>query len=120
MIRVYNGDAYGVQEEEYDRNQSLQFFLNGHKNEYILIYRGDRLLKVLSYYDVLYRREVPEKVLYLNRDLFQEARELFFSYEKADDRWNRAVAVCSGPDDAGCPGDVECILYYHTKILVFT
>lgn len=31
MIRVYNGDAYGVQEEEYDRNQSLQFFLNGHK-----------------------------------------------------------------------------------------
>ena len=119
MIRVYNGDAYGVQEEEYDRNQSLQFFLNGHKNEYILIYRGDRLLKVLSYYDVLYRREVPEKVLYLNRDLFQEARELFFSYEKADDRWNRAVAVCSGPDDAGCPGDVECILYYQQNLTSF-
>lgn len=119
MIRVYNGDAYGVQEEEYDRNQSLQFFLNGHKNEYILIYRGDRLLKVLSYYDVLYRREVPEKVLYLNRDLFQEARELFFSYEKADDRWNRAVAVCSGPDDAGCHGDVECILYYQQNLTSF-
>ena len=119
MIRVYNGDAYGVQEEEYDRNQSLQFFLNGHKNEYILIYRGDRLLKVLSYYDVLYRREVPEKVLYLNCDLFQEARELFFSYEKADDRWNRAVAVCSNPDDNGNLGDVECILYYQQNLTSF-
>ncbi len=119
MIRVYNGDAYGVQEEDYDRSRSLQFFLNGHKNEYILIYRGDRLLKVLSYYDVLYSREVPETVLYLNPDVFSEARELFFSYEKADDRWNRAVAVCSGPDDAGCPGDVECILYYQQNLTSF-
>ena len=112
MIKVYNGDAYGVQEEDYDRSRSLQFFLNGHKNEYILIYRGDRLLKVLSYYDVLYSREVPEKVLYLSTDVFSEARELFFSYKNADDRWNRAVAVCSGPDDTGCPGDVEvfCII----------
>ena len=37
MIKVYNGDAYGVQEEDYDRSRSLQFFLNGHKNEYIMI-----------------------------------------------------------------------------------
>ena len=57
MIKVYNGDAYGIQEDDYDRNRSLQFFLNGHKNEYILIYRGDRLLKVLSYYDAGSPRE---------------------------------------------------------------
>lgn len=119
MIKVYNGDAYGVQEEDYDRSRSLQFFLNGHKNEYILIYRGDRLLKVLSYYDVLYSREVPEKVLYLNPDVFSEARELFFSYKNADDRWNRAVAVCSGPEDDGGPGDVECILYYQQNLTSF-
>lgn len=119
MIKVYNGDAYGVQEEDYDRSRSLQFFLNGHKNEYILIYRGNRLLKVLSYYDVLYSREVPEKVLYLNPDVFSEARELFFSYKNADDRWNRAVAVCSGPEDDGGPGDVECILYYQQNLTSF-
>ena len=119
MIKVYNGDAYGVQEEDYDRSRSLRFFLNGHKNEYILIYRGDRLLKVLSYYDVLYSREVPEKVLYLNPDVFSEARELFFSYKNADDRWNRAVAVCSGPEDDGSPGDVECILYYQQNLTSF-
>ncbi len=92
MIKVYNGDAYAVQEEEYDRNRSLQFFLGGHKDEYILIYRGDRPIKVLSYYDVLYNREVPEKVLYLNPDIFAEARELFFSFKNPEDRWNRAVS----------------------------
>lgn len=119
MIKVYNGDAYGIQEDDYDRNRSLQFFLNGHKNEYILIYRGDRLLKVLSYYDVLYRREVPEKVLHLGPDVFAEARELFFSYKNMDDRWNRAVAVCRDPDAAGCPGDVECILYYQQNLTSF-
>lgn len=113
MIRVYNGDAYAVQEEAYDRSRSLQFFLNGHKDEYILIYRGDRPVKVLSYYDVLYNREVPEKILYLNREVFAEARELFFSYKKADERWNRAVAVCSLPEGDEGLEEVECILYYQ-------
>ena len=105
MIKVYNGDAYAVQEDEYDRSTSLQFFLSGHKNEYILIYRGDQLLKVLSYYDVLYCREVPERVLNLNQNVFEEARKLFISYPNMSDRWNRAVAVCSNPDDNGNLGD---------------
>ncbi len=115
MIKVYNGDAYAVQEEEYDRNRSLQFFLGGHKDEYILIYRGDRPIKVLSYYDVLYNREVPEKVLYLNPDIFAEARELFFSFKNPEDRWNRAAAVCSLPEGDG-PEEVECIFYYQQNL----
>lgn len=113
MIKVYNGDAYAVQEEDYDRSTSLRFFLNGHKDEYILIYRGNRPLKVLSYYDVLYSREVPEGILYMNADVFTEARKLFFSYKNPDERWNRAVAVCSSPNGEEDPGDVECILYYQ-------
>ena len=119
MIKVYNGDAYAVQEDEYDRSTSLQFFLSGHKNEYILIYRGDQLLKVLSYYDVLYCREVPERVLNLNQNVFEEARKLFISYPNMSDRWNRAVAVCSNPDDNGNLGDVECILYYQQNLTSF-
>lgn len=125
MIRVYNGDAYAVQEEAYDRSRSLQFFLNGHKDEYILIYRGDRPVKVLSYYDVLYNREVPEKVLHLNSEVFAEARELFFSFPNPEDRWNRAVMVCSpqggesgledesGLEEVSGQEEVECILYYQ-------
>ncbi len=110
MIKVYNGDAYAVQEEEYDRNQSLRFFMDGHRDEYIMLYRGDELIKVLSYYDVLYHRDVPEKVLYMGQDVFSEARKLFFFYEKEEDRWNRAVAVCSKPNEP------ECILYYQENL----
>ena len=119
MIKVYNGDAYAVQADEYDRNTCLQFFLSGHKDEYILIYRGGRPVKVLSYYDVLYRREVPEKVLHMSTEVFAEARRLFFSYPTADERWNRAVAVCGAPDNNGNLGDVECILYYQQNLTNF-
>lgn len=116
MIKAYNGDAYAVQEGEYDRNRSLRFFLSGHKDEYILIYRGERPVKVLSYYDVLYNREVPEKILYLNPNVFAEARELFFSFKNPEDRWNRAVAVCSHPEGEDGPEEVECVFYYQQNL----
>lgn len=112
MIKVYNGDAYAVQEDEYDRNRSLLFFLDGHTEEYIMIYRGDRPIKVLSYHDVLYNREIPEKVLYMAPDIFSQAREIVFSCEKSD-RWNRAFAVCN------TEGEAECILYYQENLTSF-
>lgn len=112
MIKVYNGDAYAVLEDEYDRNRSLLFFLDGHTEEYIMIYRGGSPIKVLSYHDVLYNREIPEKVLYMAPDIFSQAREIFFSYEKSD-RWNRAFAVCN------TEGEAECILYYQENLTSF-
>mgnify|MGYP006875964818 FL=1 len=63
MIRVYNGDACAVQESEYDWRTALRFFLNGHRDEYILIYRDDKPIKTLSYRDICYNREVPEKII---------------------------------------------------------
>lgn len=107
MIKVFTGNVYAIQESEYDRDMLLEFFLNGHREEYILIYRKDRLLKALSYYDVLFQRDVPEVVLYLGKNVFAEARAIFFSYQNRDERWNRAAAVCSAQ------GEVECILYYQ-------
>ncbi len=106
MIKVFTGNVYAIQESEYDRGMLLEFFLNGHREEYILLYRGDRLLKALSYYDVLFQREVPEGTLHFGMDIFAKAREIFFSYKNREERWNRAVAVC------GTQGEVECILYY--------
>ena len=106
MIKVFNGDAFGIQEEEYDRNTLLQFFLDGHREDFILVYRGEKLLKALSYYDILFNREVPEKVLYMNPNVFIQARDLIYAYGREEDRWRRALAVC---DDNG---EVLCLLYY--------
>lgn len=106
MIKVFNGDAFGIQEEEYDRNTLLQFFLDGRREDFILVYRGEKLLKALSYYDILFNREVPEKVLYMNPDVFIQARDLIYAYGREEDRWRRALAVC---DDNG---EVLCLLYY--------
>lgn len=107
MIKVFTGNVYTIQESEYDRDSLLEFFLDGHREEYILVYRGERLQKVLSYYDVLFQRDVPETVLYMDQDIFKEARKIFFSYERREDRWNRAAAVCNRQEE------IECILYYQ-------
>ncbi len=107
MIRVYNGDACAVQESEYDWRTALRFFLNGHRDEYILIYRDDKPIKTLSYRDICYNREVPEKIIYLDQDVFAEARKYFFTYREQEERWMRAVAVCNRQEE------VECILYYQ-------
>ena len=107
MIKVFTGDVYTIQESEYDRDMLLEFFLNGHREEYLLLYSGDKLLKTLSYQDVLFQRDVPERVLSLGKDVFAEAREIFFSYESRKERRNRAVAVCSEQ------GEPICILYYQ-------
>lgn len=78
MIKVFTGDVYAVQESEYDRDMLLDSFLNGHRAEYILLYSGEKLQKTLSYEDVLFCRNVPERVLALGKDVFGKARELFF------------------------------------------
>lgn len=103
MIKVFTGNVYGIQEEACDRDSLLLFFLDGHREEYIAVYRGENLIKILSYEDILYTREVPEIVLELNEDVFAEARKIFFHYEN---RLNRAVAVCNEK------GEIECILHY--------
>lgn len=107
MIRVFNGDALAFQEDEYDWRTALHYFLDGHQNDYVLIYRGEKPIKTLSYHDVCYNRDVPERILYQDQDIFAEARKYFFSYEKQEDRWKRAIAVCNRQDE------VQCILYYQ-------
>ena len=107
MIRVFNGDALAIQEDEYDWRTALHYFLDGHKDDYVLIYRGDMPIKTLAYRDVCYNRDVPEKIIYLDQDVFAEARKYFFAYREQEERWQRAVAVCNRQDE------VECILYYQ-------
>lgn len=111
MIRIFNGDALAIQEKEYDWRTALHYFLDGHKDDYVLVYQGDKPVKTLSYHDVCYNRNVPEMVIYKDQDVFAEARKYFFSYETQQERWKRAVAVCDKSDE------VECILYYqHNQI----
>ena len=107
MIRVFNGDALALQEDEYDWRTALHYFLDGHHNDYVLIYRNDKPIKTLSYRDVCYNRDVPERILYLNQDIFAGARKYFFSYKNQEERWMRAIAVCDRQDG------VKCILYYQ-------
>ena len=84
MIRVFNGDAYAFEESEYDWRKALHFFLDGHHNDYVLIYRDGRPIKALSYHDVCYNRDVPEKILYLDQDIFAEARKYFFVFRQQE------------------------------------
>lgn len=107
MIRVFNGDAYAFEESEYDWRKALHFFLDGHHNDYVLIYRDGKPIKALSYHDVCYNRDVPEKILYLDQDIFAEARKYFFVFRQQEERWKRGIAVCNRQDE------VECILYYQ-------
>ena len=113
MIRVFNGDALAIQENDYNWRTALHYFLDGHHNDYVLIYRDDKPIKALSYHDVCYNRDVPEKVIYLDQDVFAEARKYFFTYETQEERWKRAVTVCNRA------GEAECILYYqHNPIRI--
>ena len=65
MIRVFNGDALAIQENDYDWRTALHYFLDGHHNDYVLVYRDDKPIKALSYHDVCYNRDVPEKVTWI-------------------------------------------------------
>ncbi|MBQ3544331.1 MAG: hypothetical protein IJA34_05010 [Lachnospiraceae bacterium] len=110
MITIYDKDVINL-DYEYDRNEILKYcwsITNSEKLRFV-VYKEGKICKALSYYDILYDRNVRDKCIQFERNVFIESRKYFLE-EGLDDY--RCVPVCNDM------GNLMYILEYHKNVML--
>lgn len=79
MIKLYDGEVFSFDIEDYDRSRILnQCWANSKCSELkFLVYGGDELIGAVSYQDILADKPIVPNCLNFGQDLFAHAREYF-------------------------------------------
>lgn len=94
MLKLYDGKIYNIQCNTMTRGDLIHFFLDGdgmNLDSKIAFYEGEELKGVACYQDILYRRELCEKLFRHSRHVFTEVLEYISSMVKPENDKN----ICS-------------------------
>jgi hypothetical protein len=110
MVRIYDGEVFTLDLNSYNRMQTLQncWQFSHCERMRFLVYDGDVIVGAMSYYDIVMNRSVPQKCLYMNDNIFVEARDYFIGMDAAE---HSCIPVLDENNEC-----VFILEYYYNKL----